>query len=488
MDTSTVVLDVGSHSVKVGFGNAPAPEVIPAIAGTFKYHPLFHGLMSNATASSSPTAVPQPSSVVVGRDVAASRGLLRLSYPVQHGTVVDWSVMTTLLQQSERALYHQQAYSTTTASATELPPVSSSSAQLTAVGMSSPSSSSSATTVYALIESPFASRVQRRRLVEALLEGGGVGTGLGGAPGAGVFCGVAPLLSLYSTGETTGVVLDVGEGVVCTGAAVNGFALTSTMQREDGGATGGDVTTYLQTLMKVYGTTSETSAPGAAFAPARRPLLSSYGSTGGGHSGGVSAEREVVREIKEHCCTVSPTPLPAVGAMRALTQPSSSATGTRPLDAALVDFARSAALAPEAQPYRLPDGTELAVGQEAVEAPEVLFSPALVGSEGRSVVDMVLTTVAAAEMEVRPALLQNVLVTGGTSLIGGFGARMLSELLQRTPRDNRVRVVAPAERGYAAWLGCAFLSQLSTFSSQLVVTRAEYAEHGESILQARLFA
>ncbi|CCW71914.1 unnamed protein product [Phytomonas sp. Hart1] len=100
---------------------------------------------------------------------------------------------------------------------------------------------------------------------------------------------------------------------------------------------------------------------------------------------------------------------------------------------------------------------------------------------------MALSTVAMTEVDVRAGLLENVVLTGGSSLFGGFARRFLSDTLRAVPRGGKIRVVAPAERGYAAWLGASFLSQLSTFTSMLT-TREEYFEHGEAILQSRLFA
>lgn len=478
--STTAVFDIGSHSIKCGLSSSTAPQAVPTIAGACKYRPTF-GIGTSSTMASGLGQLR-----MVGLQVmqGPNRGLLRLTYPVQHGVVQDWGALSILLQQSHEFARHPRSGSVAASGGTATDLVDQSSYTLT-----------TPPGYYALVEHPFSSRVQRQRLAEMLFE---VGMGVenerttatsGGSGARGIFCGVAPLLSLYSTGETSGVVLDVGEGVVSTAAALQGFALTPVMQREDGGATGGVVTAYLEQLMRVNGTYGRCAHSGmqAAAESGSRGPSSGTQSSSFPFGIGCSAEREILREVKEVCCQVAesaahPQSLSLGEADDRLQQ----AAHAPSLDAALVTYAAAAQRYP-AQTHLLPDGTELRVGREAYEAPEVLFQPSLVGSEARSIVEMVLSTVATADMDVRPALLQNVLLTGGGTMVRGLGPRFLSELLARTPRNVKVRVVAPAERGYAAWLGAAFLSQLSSFPDMLV-TREEYQEAGESILHARLFA
>lgn len=561
MDVSTAILDVGSHTIKAGLGTASAPEFIPSIAGVHKYRALF---------PTRPASVgPAGSSLFVGREVTSRRGLLKLSYPIRHGTVTDWPAMVALLRQAQRQVIHPLRYdaSDTRLTSSSLPSTtaaagvytssssSSSPSEATAAAMAPTVSLTQQPSVYALVESPFTSRVQRRRLIELILERGslaGDGDGecdadadalrvgddaqrhvsagrhappsrararnrddYGGNEVTHLFCGVSPLLALYSTGQVTGVCIDVGEGVVSTAAAVNGFALTRVMQRVHGaGPTGGSVTAYLQTLLPQSAGGLRRGGGGAAAAAAHsdtsclpeagaeeRGVVAAWAATtpwqarsaqaspmhtennqpchvresetmqahtrsemmsvlcAGGH-----VATELVRGIKESC-----------GRVAAQAGVLSSTAAQTPNDVLHV------------QRYGLPDGSEMTIGAEATEASEVLFEPSLIGSDSPGVADLVMQTVRLSDMDLRPQLLSHVLVCGGSTLLAGFGLRMLNELLARTPRDNRVRVVAPAERGYAAWLGAAFLSQLSTFMSDMVVTRAEYEEHGESIVHVRMF-
>ena len=82
------------------------------------------------------------------------------------------------------------------------------------------------------------------------------------------------MLSLYASGRTTGVVLDSGDGVSHAVPVYEGFAMNNAVQRID--VAGRDVTEHLQALLRRSGYVFHTSA-----------------------------EKEVVRGLKERCCYVA---------------------------------------------------------------------------------------------------------------------------------------------------------------------------------------
>lgn len=85
------------------------------------------------------------------------------------------------------------------------------------------------------------------------------------------------MLSLYASGRTTGIVLDSGDGVSHAVPVYEGFAMPSSIRRID--VAGRDVTEYLQLLLRKSGFVFHTSA-----------------------------EKEVVRGIKEKCGFVALDP------------------------------------------------------------------------------------------------------------------------------------------------------------------------------------
>ena len=83
------------------------------------------------------------------------------------------------------------------------------------------------------------------------------------------------VLSLYAQGKTTGVVVDVGDGVTQIAPIVDGFCVKKAVRRQDLG--GRDVTAYLMQLLQRSGLT-------------------------GFHT---SAEFQICQDIKEKFCEVS---------------------------------------------------------------------------------------------------------------------------------------------------------------------------------------
>jgi centractin len=127
---------------------------------------------------------------------------------------------------------------------------------------------------------------------------------------------------MYAAGRTTGLVLDCGEGCTTAVPVYEGFAVTSAITRSDVG--GMDVTDQLQLLLRRNGISLTTSA-----------------------------EREIVREMKEKMCEVDPRPR---------------------MDSTYLPTSPNVT-------YRLPDGNVLTLSSERSRAAEVLFCPSIIGSE-----------------------------------------------------------------------------------------------------------
>lgn len=90
------------------------------------------------------------------------------------------------------------------------------------------------------------------------------------------------------------------------------------------------------------------------------------------------------------------------------------------------------------------------------------------------------------DVDLRPNLLGNVVVTGSTSLLNGFNDRLNTELMMLYP-GVRVKIHAAGlstERRFGAWIGGSILASLGTFH-QMWISRKEYEEHGPNIVEKR---
>ena len=252
-------------------------------------------------------------------------------------------------------------------------------------------------------------------------------------------------LALYATGRTTGLVLECGEGVTAATPVYEGFALPHAQVAAGYG--GGEVTRELSVQLR---------RAGVAFT--------------------TTADMEAVRGLKESAAYVALDPAKAEALARDAPSSSSSSGGG--------SSSAAAAAAAAGEYYTLPDGSRLKVGVELFRAPELLFNPALAGSEEPGVAACVGAAVAQCDMDLRRAQLSSIVLAGGSTALRGFPQRLLAEVRRLAPPEAKVAVWAPAERKVLTWVGGSILASLSTFRS-MWVTREQWEEEGPDALHRR---
>ena len=69
----------------------------------------------------------------------------------------------------------------------------------------------------------------------------------------------------------------------------------------------------------------------------------------------------------------------------------------------------------------------------------------------------------------------------------GIADRMQKEITALAPSAMKVRIIAPPERKYAAWIGGSILASLPCCWYSMWISKQEYDESGPSIVHRKCF-
>jgi actin-related protein len=132
--------------------------------------------------------------------------------------------------------------------------------------------------------------------------------------------------------------------------------------------------------------------------------------------------------------------------------------------------------------YTLPDGQTVTLKDEPLQCGETLFKPDLLELwEQKGIHAAIAATILKCDLDTRRDLFENIVIGGGNTLYPGFAERLKQEVVGLATQSMRVNVVQPGERQFAAWKGGAVFATLPTIDD-LWIPRSEYDEIGPDVV------
>ncbi|KAL2781878.1 actin-like protein 7B [Daubentonia madagascariensis] len=363
-----LIIDLGSQYCKCGYAGEPRPTYF--ISSTV-------GKRCPEAADSGDTS----KQTYVGHELLSTETPLKLVNPLKHGIVVDWDCVQNIWEY----IFH---------TAMKIPP------EEHAVLVSDP---------------PLSPSSNREKYAELMFETFGI-------PAMHVTS--QSLLSIYSYGKTSGLVVESGHGVSHVVPISEGDVLPGLTSRAD--YAGGDLTNYLMQLL---------NEAGHKF---------------------TDDHLHIIEHIKKKCCYAALLPEDEL---------------RLPLDELRVD-------------YELPDGQLVTIGQERFRCSEMLFKPSVAGSAQPGLPALTAACLRRCEESGRKEeMAANVLLCGGCTALDGFPERFQRELGLLCPGDSPAVAAAP-ERKTSVWTGGSILASLQAFQ-QLWVSKEEFEERGSAAIYSK---
>ncbi|MHA1714284.1 MAG: zinc-ribbon domain-containing protein [Promethearchaeota archaeon] len=318
-----VVVDIGEAFCKVGFAGEMEPrEIFPHIVGREKYKSVMVDTSEHVRSS------------YVGNDAVAMRGVLKIMYVMSRGQVMDWNAFYEVL--------NHIFYNVLRVDTTQHPLIYS--------------------------EPVLYPRDLREHMMRVFFE-------TFQFPAVVIF--PSAVMSLVNAGLSTGLVVEIGEGMAYVVPIHDGEIIVRAVNKLP--LAGIDVNESLKTNLMQEG----------------HHIISSF-----------SAQKEILRDIKEKLCYI------AEDFQREMQN--SYKTNIR-------------------RPYILPDGSKIEIGSARFMAPEILFQPGMMGYNCLSISQAIIDSVSKVPDELKKPFLQNIVLSGGSTKFPGFEKRLIKELEYMLP-------------------------------------------------------
>ena len=404
-----IVVDAGSFEIRAGFAGEGFPRLkFPAVQGLLR----FPGLMETLPWVRTDGGRGAPA--MVGDDALRMRGVLTLRRPIEHGVTTDWDGM-------ERIFVHTFA-NKLRVDPSEHP---------------------------ILVTEPMLNpKANRERLCQLMFETFNVPA---------YYTHTAPVLALYASGRTTGVVVDIGYDGVTVVPVIEGYPMPDAIGQQHG-LGGRGLTEFLCKLLAEEQNEHFTTAgerelvrkikeeqlrvsldfeglsgqrlvkrPKNArkLARGKREKAAGGGVGGGGGGGDIDT-------LSAKAATLNITPSAAAAAEPPAPAPAPGAAPTKP--AAKTDASKDKK--PEGGVVELPDGRRIDLSFLRYRCAEALFEPRrggfqqIAGTNSKGLPELVSESIMKTDVDYRRELYRNIVVCGGAAEVPGLTKRLQQELVR----------------------------------------------------------
>ncbi len=360
----TVIMEIGQYATKIGFGGENDPRyTFLSMTGIPKYQNIELGISQK--------------NIFVGNELIDAMGLYKITYPIENGRINDWMAYKALV---DYCFY------------------------LLGVDPTS-------VNVLLLIH-PLTYQYEIKNLFKLFIEEIQV---MGFYPVTDV------MLTMYSGGFTTGLVIDMGASSTRIAPIYESYIINHAFQIYDIG--GSHLDKFLMQLLTEAGLRIDSSV-----------------------------QKEIVKVLKERACFCSLNFEEDMKHLKELTKK-----------------------------YNLPDGNTVELSSQRFLVPELFFKPSLNNLEIKPLPEMICDVLDQVEIDLRRSLLSKIFLVGGSSLFPQIDDRLQSEieleLSKRGKQMQDVKVIAPMERLNSNWVGGSILSMIPEFQERFV-SRAQYYKDG----------
>ncbi|KAJ5079666.1 actin-7-related [Anaeramoeba ignava] len=370
-DFSVIVIDVGCHSTKIGFAGEDSPqEVFPTLVGRSLVTEIMVGMGQKEA--------------YIGDEVESKRTILSIRNPIERGIIKYWYDMEELWK---------FCYFNGLRIIPEEHPL-------------------------LLIEPPsIQKKKQREKITSIMFETFNVPA---------FYLANSGILSLYSSGKTTGIVLESGGGLSHCVPIYESVDLKPQTKRIDLG--GDDCTDYLM-----------------------KSLIEK------GYSISPHYQSNIFNKFKEENCYVS------------------------------FDFEEESLIDEKfiMKQKEIPEKQPINIGKERFESSEILFRPSLVGNyHQKGIHEMLYESIIECEHDLQKELFKNIVLSGGSTFFSGFEERLHKELSKVVNNSTDFEIISLPERRYGSWIGGSILGSLSTFQ-QIWISKYEYDDCGPKLIHRK---